>query len=95
MGLVDTLRGASNYLRRLRLSFGPDSYFHYKRERKYARKQADRAREYLRQSADREHDEAQHGREKAARERAYGERYAHDSKGDVAPQPAKEAEPDA
>jgi hypothetical protein len=94
MGLMDTLRRAGNYLRKLSLSVGPDSYFHYKRERKYARKQANRAREHARHSADREREEAEHGREKVAREREYDERYAREGKGDVAPQPAEEVEPD-
>jgi hypothetical protein len=96
MGLLDKLRRASNSVRKLRLSVGPDSYFQYKRGRKYARKQADHAREHARHSADREREEAEHGREKAARESEYDERYTREGKGDVAPAPApaKEVEPD-
>jgi hypothetical protein len=68
MGLRDKLGQASNYLRKLRLSRGPDSYFQYKRRRDYEREQADDAREYARDSAERE-------REKAEREREHEERY--------------------
>jgi hypothetical protein len=94
MGRLDKLRQASNYLRKLRLSLGPDSYFHYKRERKYVRKQADHARQHTMESADREREEAEHGREKAARERGYEERYARERKRDAAPEQTKEAEPE-
>jgi hypothetical protein len=66
MGLSGKLGQASNYLRKLRLSLGPDSYFQYKRQRRYASKQAEHAREH---AADRERDETEHGRENAARER--------------------------
>ena len=91
MGLVDKLRQASNYLRKLRLSLGPDSYFQYKRQRTYARQQAEHAREH---AADRDREETEHGRENAAREREYGERYARERKGDLAPEEAEEIEPD-
>jgi hypothetical protein len=94
MGLLDKLRQASNYLRKLRLSLGPDSYFQYKRQRRYVRKQADHAREQSTDSADRERDEAEHGRENAVREREYQQRYARERKGDVAPEQAEEVEPD-
>jgi hypothetical protein len=92
--LLDKLRQASNYLRKLRLSLGPDSYFQYKRRRNYARKQADHAREHVGDSADREREEAEHEREKAARERDYEERYAREREGDAAPKRAGEVEPD-
>jgi hypothetical protein len=91
MGLLGKLRQASNYLRELRLSLGPDSYFQYKRQRRYARKQAEHAREH---AADRKRDETEHGRDNAARERQYDERYARERKGDVAPEQAEEVEPD-
>jgi hypothetical protein len=90
MGLLGKLTQASNYLRKLRLSLGPDSYFQYKRQRRYARKQAEHAREH---AADSERDEAEHVRENAAREREYDERYARERKGDAAPEQAEEVEP--
>jgi hypothetical protein len=91
MGLLDKLRQASNSLRKLRLSLGPDSYFQYKRKRRYARKQAEHAREH---AADRERYETEHARENAARERDYDERYARERKGNGAPEKAEEVEPD-
>jgi hypothetical protein len=94
MGLLDKLRQASDYLRKLRLSLGPDSYFHYKRERKYARKQADHARRHAKESAERERQEAEHARAKAARERGYEERYAREREGHTAAERAGEVEPD-
>lgn len=75
MGLWDKLREASTYLRKLRLSRGPDSYFQYKRGRDHEREQAEDAREYARDSAERE-------REKAEREREHEERYTRDREGD-------------
>jgi hypothetical protein len=75
MGLRDKLREASSYLRKLRLSRGPDSYFQYKRGRDYEREQADDARGYARDSAERE-------REKAEREREHEERYRREREGD-------------
>jgi hypothetical protein len=75
MGLGDKLREANTYLRKLRLSRGPDSYFQYKRRRDYEREQADDAREYARDSAERE-------REKAEREREHEERYTREREGD-------------
>ena len=68
MGLGDKLRQASNYLRKLRLSLGPEGYPQYKRGRKLERRQADHDRDRAVESADRE-------REKAERERGYEERY--------------------
>ncbi len=59
----DKLRQATEYLRRLRLSLGPDSYFQHKRGRKHERKQADRAREHAKDSAEREREETERGRE--------------------------------
>jgi hypothetical protein len=90
-GSLNKLRQASNYLRKLRLSLGPDSYFQYKRQRRYARKQAEHAREH---AADSERDETEHARENASREREYDERYARERKGDAAPEQAEEVEPD-
>jgi hypothetical protein len=95
MRLFDKLGQASNYLRKLRLSLGPDSYFQYKRQRRYARKQAEHARE---QAAARERDETEDAREsaaRAAREHEYDERYVRERKGDVAPEHAEQVEPDS
>jgi hypothetical protein len=75
MGLWDKLREASTYLRKLRLSRGPDSYFQYKRGRDHEREQADDDREYARGDAERE-------REKAEREREYEGRYTREREGD-------------
>ena len=90
MGLRDKLRQASNYLRKLRLSRGPDSYFQYKRRREYERKDAEHARDRAKDSADRERDEAERGRE-------YEERYTGEREGDIArerTERAEEMEPD-
>jgi hypothetical protein len=90
MVLWDKLRQAGHNLRKLRLSLGPDSYFQYKRGRKYERKQADRAREQAKDSAQRE-------REVAGRGRGYEERYAREREGDIArerTERAEETEPD-
>jgi hypothetical protein len=77
MGLSDKLKQASDYLRKLRLSLGPDSYFHYKRGRKYERRQADHAREQAKDSAEQE-------RQKAGRKRDYEERYTREREVDAA-----------
>ncbi len=69
MGLWDRLGQVSSYVRRLRLSLGPDSYFQYRRGREYDRKRADHEREQATDSAERERGEAERGRE-------YDERYA-------------------
>jgi hypothetical protein len=92
MGAWDKLRQTGDYLRKLRLSLGPDSYFQYKREKKYQRKQADRAREDAKYSADQEREEAQRRHDKAERERGYEERYARELEGDVAPERTERAE---
>jgi hypothetical protein len=75
MGLWDKLKQAGDYLRRLRLSRGPDSYFRYRRERDYERKQAERARADSRASSQAERAEAERGRE-------YAERYRREREGD-------------
>jgi hypothetical protein len=85
MGLSDKLTQASNYLRKLRLSLGPDSYFQYKRKRKYDREQTDYARERADDSAERE-------REKAEREREHEQRYRREREGDTEPERTKRAE---
>jgi hypothetical protein len=85
MGLWDKLRQASNYLRRLRVSLGPDSYYQYKRGRKHERKQADHAREHAKDSAERE-------RQQAEREREYEERYTGEREGDIAREQTERAE---
>jgi hypothetical protein len=91
MGIWGKLRRATDYLRKLRLSLGPDSYFQYKRQRNYERKEADHARRHARVVAE---GEREHGREKAAREREYEERYARGREGDVAADRTQEAEPE-
>ena len=85
MGLGNKLRHASNYLRKLRLSFGPDSYFQYKRGRKHEREQADHAREQAEDSAEGQREEAERGRE-------YEDRYARERQGDIAREPIERAE---
>jgi hypothetical protein len=90
MRLWDRLKQASNYLRKLRVSHGPDSYFEYKGRREQERKQADHAREHAKDSAERE-------REEAEREREYEERYTRERGGDIArerTERAEETEPD-
>jgi hypothetical protein len=77
MGLWDALRQASNYLRKLRLSRGPEGYFRYKLGREHERKEAEHARE-------RAEGVAEHEREKAERERGYEARYAREREGDIA-----------
>jgi len=74
MGLWDKLGRASDYLRKLRLSLGPDSYFQYKRGRTHERKEANHARERAKDSAEREHE----AERDAEREREYDERYERD-----------------
>jgi hypothetical protein len=90
MGLWDKLRQASSYLRKLRQSVGPDSYYQYKRGRKHERKQADHAREHAEDSAERAHEEAQRGRD-------YQERYTREREDDIGrerTERAEEIEPD-
>jgi hypothetical protein len=77
MGVWDKLRQASNYLRKLRLSFGPDSYFQYKRGRKHEREQADHAREEAADSAEGQREEAERGRE-------YEDRYTRERQDGIA-----------
>lgn len=94
MGLRDNLRQASDYLRKLRLSLGPDSYFQYKRGRKLERKHA---REQTEDSARRKRAEADRGRETVERQRGYDERYTREREGDAAQEQTKrpeEPEPD-
>jgi hypothetical protein len=85
VGLWDKIRQATDSLRKLRLSQGPDSYSQYKRGRKYAREQADRSREHAEDSAER-------GREKAERERGYEERYAREPEGEITRERTERAE---
>ena len=75
MGLRDKLRQGNKYLRKLRLSRGPDSYFQYKLGRDAKRREADHAAEHDREVAE-------HGREKAERERGYDERYTRERERD-------------
>jgi hypothetical protein len=76
MALMERLRQASSYVRRLRLSLGPDSYSQYKRERTSEREQADRARKHA-------EDAARGDLERSEREREYAERYAREREGDA------------
>jgi hypothetical protein len=94
MGLRDKLRQASDYLRKLRLSLGPDSYFQYKRGRKLERKHT---REQTEDSARRKRAEADRGRETVERQRGYDERYTREREDDAAQEQTKrpeELEPD-
>ena len=75
MGLWDRLRQASDRLRKLRLSHGPDSYFQYKLGRESERREADQSAEWAREKAER-------GRDKATRERGYEERYTRERDSD-------------
>jgi hypothetical protein len=88
MGPRAKLRQATEYLRKLRLSLGPDSYFQYKRGRKHERKQADRAREHAKDSAEREREETERGRE-------YEKRYTRGHERDIARERAEKNEPDS
>ena len=85
MGLWDKLREASSYLRKLRLSRGPDSYFQYKREQNYERQQEEHARDRTKDSAERK-------REKDEREREHEERYKREHEGDTAREWTERAE---
>jgi hypothetical protein len=79
MGLWDKLRQWGNALRKLRLSLGPDSYYQYKRTRKYDQKQAVHDRAEAQDSAEREREETARD---AARERDYEQRYARERERD-------------
>jgi hypothetical protein len=90
MGLWDRLGQVGSYVRKLRLSLGPDSYFQYRRGREYERKRADDERAQATVSAERKRGEAERGRQ-------YDERYAGERERDVArerSERAKEGEPD-
>jgi hypothetical protein len=89
MGLWDKLRPASDYLRKLRLSLGPESYFRYKRDRNLERK---RAREHAAGSARQERADAERGREEIERERGYEERYTRERAGDGTQEETKRRE---
>ena len=87
MGLRDTLRQASNSLRKLRRSQGPDSYQRYERQQKQARKQEKRSQDRVKESADL-------ASEKVKRERGYADRYAREREGDIARDEQADKEPD-
>jgi hypothetical protein len=90
MGLWDKLKEGGGYLRKLRLSLGPDSYAQYKRRRESARKDEERRRERGRGRAEQE-------REEAARGRGYEARYLADRERDDVrkrTERAEETEPD-
>ena len=88
MGLWGKLRQATDYLRKLRLSLGPDSYFQYKR----GRRSEQHAREQAEDSAQRTRAEAARGREKAERKRGYDQRYTREREGDAAQEQTKPPE---
>ena len=85
MGLRDKLREGSDYVRKLRLSRGPDSYFRYKRTREYKRKDAEHERAQAENRAEGE-------RAQAEREREYGERYTAERERDTARERTERAE---
>jgi hypothetical protein len=85
MGLWDKLRQASDYLRKLRLSLGPGSYYQYKRGREHERKRADHARAHAKDSAERESAEAERGRD-------YDERYTRGREGEISRERTERAE---
>jgi hypothetical protein len=89
MGLRDKLGRARSYVRKLRLSLGPDSYYQYKRGREHDRKRAEHDREQASDSAERE-------RGGAERQRDYDERYAGERADDIARERSEreEIEPD-
>jgi hypothetical protein len=90
MGLWDKLGQASSYVRKLRGSLGPDSYFQYRGAREDERKRADHERERAMDSAERERREAERARE-------HGERYATERERDIArelSERGEEVEPD-
>ena len=78
MGLRDKLKQAGNWLRELRQSRGPDSYFRYELRRKNDRKQAEHTRARAEKSADRE-------RDKAEREAGYEQRWDRTEQGEEKP----------
>jgi hypothetical protein len=69
MGLLDKLRNIGNYVRTRWPSTDPDSYHQYRAGRDRERKQAELRRGDVERSGERD-------RERAARGREYGERYA-------------------
>lgn len=77
MGLRDTLTRVSSYVRKLKPSLGPDSYFQYKRARDDERRHAGDERKY-------ERDAAERSRESEERRREYGARYAGERERDMA-----------
>jgi hypothetical protein len=72
MGLWVTAKQAAGRLQKLRLSFGPNSYFRYKRDRDYERKRArSDAKDSTRRAETKRHDADQ----AMERERRYDGRY--------------------
>jgi hypothetical protein len=76
MRLRDKLGQVSSYVRKLRLSLGPDSYFQYKRRRESQRKRAAHEREQATDAAERK-------RRDAERRGEYDKRYAGEREHDV------------
>jgi hypothetical protein len=76
VGLWDKLRQASNSLRKLRRSQGPDSYPQYKRWREQARRQEERTQDHEKESAELD-------LEKVERERGYADRYTREREDDA------------
>ena len=75
MALWDKLMRTGAYLRRLRLSLGPDSYFQYKRRREQERADSERGRDQARDSAERD-------RARTERRRGYEDRYTAERESD-------------
>ena len=85
MGLWDTLRQASNSLRKLGRSQGPKGYSQYKRRAEHARKQEERTHDHQKEAAELE-------LEKVERERGYADRYAREQEGDIAREQTQRAD---
>ena len=91
MSLWDKPKQLITFVRKVRLSLGPDSYFQYKRARTSDRKQADDARQHAEESAERDRVEAARD---AKREREYDERYTRERERDTARERADDIDPD-
>jgi hypothetical protein len=72
MGAWISVRRAGRFLQKIRLSLGPDSYFRYKRDRDYERKQARTDAENSARHAEVMHRDAEQAVE---RRRRHDERY--------------------
>jgi hypothetical protein len=68
MGVGDRLKSIGSYVRKLRRSTDPDSYYQYRRGRERERKEAEHVREDAERHGEQERVEAERGRD-------YEERY--------------------